>query len=879
MADPALREQRERLLKEAKNRSDPRAAKSALRAQRDKMLGVATAAPKQSKSVGGLIGNIGKESASIVFGLPRGIVETVRNPVKTINAVGESYVEMYGPLAKGDVKGFASKVYNNPVSFALDALTVASGGTAMAAKAGLAPAKAVKLTTAAGKTVETATSRSTLRAWTQIAADKAAKKATRNNPDARFFGEFTRAGKAQARYKRRPARANELMVGDFAKAVARLDKHERAAVWALARIPSNEAIQATLKKWSAGDGHAKANAALLAHPKTLNLISTPNAKMAATLAEAETLGRKMADLLDLPDEIVEASKGRALRQIGAEDTPLLRDPMYLPDVQDLGGPNKLQFGRGAGYAQQAKIGAEKANRGVLFDAGRLILDPSALGKRYMQAVKKTHYDDLHQTLLDNGVKVPTEAAKGMDLRGLRIVREKRADRIPATLKNQGQLERWLDDAVGDLDKYGLESPTRMSADDLFSKLEDVKGKEVTLVPDNYAKSVTGEFTRAGNVAYMLNKYPVRFWRIAVLNLRPAWLTANIVGNSLMYAVAHADPRGIAALKSGVKASDNFDELFRRKFAEQASGSFIETQRPVMAGKTGKGMANATRVLGLGLADIDKWYETVLRRSAVKAELAKHPQLRKRVKGMKRETRDYWDAMDDALTPQRVDEISRSVNTALGDFHSLTPFEKNYARVVFPFYAWYRAITGITLKLPLEHPVKANLLADLGKIGAEMNLEELGTTEEDVMPFVKGLIPIGPESGGRRPVINTSSPNPFGTPVEVGEFLAALMKGEPGEAGRELPGASPFLLEPLQRIFGSTAAGRPVQGGPTDNVAIDSLIQIVKSLPQYKLFEGEPVTDNPTLYDRDQIDLLLRYLGAGYGRVSVPRAEQLKQRYG
>jgi len=845
-------------------------------------------------SLGGLLGNISDEFKSFVYGLPAATKMAVTDPVKLAKLTGKAYAEQYGPLFRGDFGEFAHQVYENPLSTALDAAALVSVGASAAARAGvLTPARAVALRTASGAEIPKLTSRKALRAHTQSLADKALKATTRETTP--VLGEYARAGRVQARMLKRPAKALEHRAINFERSIKKLRANDRAAMWALARIPNPAAYDEVIRRWRAEGGAAARNADLLENARTRRMFDNPSKNIEAALADAKRLGDEMAVVLGLPDDVVEASKLRTLRQLGDEyTTGITRDPIYLPDVMDAKGASKLTFGRGGGLAQQAKTSSERLNQGVLFQHGNLILDPGVLSQRYIQAVKKGHYDATHQTLIEHSVALTADEIRANKprLSGWRVVREKRSDRVPYTIRSQAALEDWLDSTTGPVDDVFLKTPDELARDTLttsFDNLEEAvqTGKKFHLVPETYVKTLAGEFTRTSTFAYVLQKYPVRVWRAMVLNLRPAWLVNNVLGNTLMYALYNADARGAQALLSSFKKSwpkhaDEFEQLFRKHFPEQAQGTFIGTQRPVgFTSKRGRVTRGVGKAVG-SLAELDKTYETILRRAAVKAELRKHPALKKRALAMRDETKTFWKAIDQELAknPQLVDQISRRVNDALGDFSSLSSVERNFLRSVFPFYAWFRAITIVTVKLPLEQAEKAALLGRMSEIAAEDSLAQMGLTSDEVPGFFKGMVPLGPESGGRVPVLSTGPANPFGTTVDIQEFLTALLSGQPGSAGKQLPGVNPLFAAPAQALFGvNISTGAPLPRTP-GGVLGASARQITENLPQYRVGEAalgkryQGTADRPTLYEQDLRDILLRYLGIPYARVSPSRGKSL-----
>lgn len=589
------------------------------------------------------------------------------------------------------------------------------------------------------------------------------------------------------------------------------------------------------------------------------------------------------------------------------------EPLYLPDVM---AQKNVTLGAMNAGGTGLPRSAVKQNQGVLFLMDKLIMDPSVAGPAFMSAVKYAHHVDLYNRLV-GGARVllkdhalpdgyqflrrpvrPVEAV----IDGRRQIIGNTPEKIGYVPKHLDSYEKWLDDLRSGKQLADEEPP----AGDPFTTNASVPS-EVTeaaveggflIVPKSYAKAMAGEFTRSQGFIYWLNRKPMRVWRSLVLNLRPAWLVNNILGNTFMYTLYNASPQGVVNLVSALKRmappaeAKEFDALMYRHFGNQLNATFIGSQRPSNMITKGIGASKKRRVAAAGekvvesLANVDKAYESALRRAAVRTALQKNPALRQAVKDLRSETKDFYEAASKVLDadPVLVQQIEDRVYAALGNFVSLGKFEKEAVRSVFPFYAWYRAIVEVAVKLPLEQPAKLALFARIGEIGAEKSLADLGVTEDEVPPWARALIPLGPKSGGRVPVLNTQSANPFGTVADISRFGGALVAGGPGSVGRTLPGANPLVIALLALITGrNPQTGAPLPdrlGGGNIAAAGESVFM---NLPQVKMaltmlgenYKGKP--GRPNLYDHNTRDDILRYLGVPKADVSVLALKQKKEK--
>jgi hypothetical protein len=280
---------------------------------------------------------------------------------------------------------------------------------------------------------------------------------------------------------------------------------------------------------------------------------------------------------------------------------------------------------------------------------------------------------------------------------------------------------------------------------------------------------------------------------------------------------------------------------------------------------------------MGLAPADRAVEGFLRRGGVEAAGRAHPAVKSMMRQMPRQKQKFERALRslEKKDPNVLREISAEVDSALGSFLTMTPFEQRVVRSVIPFYAWYRAITLVVAKMPVETPGRALIISKLGEVGAERAEEVLG----EVPSFLRGAIPIGGGSKERPRVLSTAGLNPLDTVRMVGRSLGAAAAGDPGALGQEFGGSiNPFIAGPIETATGSTLEGQNVKGG--GGLVGITARNFFEGLPQVRLgqaatgrlYQGTP--SNPTLYERDFRSELLSYMGIPVKRPSRKRAKEL-----
>jgi hypothetical protein len=183
--------------------------------------------------------------------------------------------------------------------------------------------------------------------------------------------------------------------------------------------------------------------------------------------------------------------------------------------------------------------------------------------------------------------------------------------------------------------------------------------------------------------------------------------------------------------------------------DQWHGTFSGTQIPGgMAGRITTSNYNPVNPL----RNLDKYTERGARIAYASRLAAK--QLKIEMKG---QTKKWNELAEDALKkdPKMAERISEEVNAGLGDYFSMSEFERNKIRRIAPFYAWYKAITRITVMLPIDYPGRALILSKLGQIGMEFGAEQGGP------PWLAGRVGLW---GGNS--LATQAMNPLGTDVGI-----------------------------------------------------------------------------------------------------------------
>jgi hypothetical protein len=886
--------------------------------------GVRPAKPKK-KGRSGVLGfaqNLGEDIGGAVIGLPAGIVETVRNPVGTAKKIGSSYAQTYGPLVHGDVSKFLHELYSHPLGPILDVATIVTAGAGGVARAGKIAAEAgvvsktgrlaragrrETLTYRSGNPGEVArrlTSTNPVIRARQQAIKRSLDKLPYTTPQ---IGEAARYAREARRLPRQAAMrlARSPEAREYNRAVRNLSNEEFAALHLVGNDFHPLDYAAALRRLQEqGERVEPAMFKVLENPKVIQRFEQPDARLQRAIDAADSLTRLDArikiehNLMDEATALARIGKWRPeVEALVGRLRPTPGRPFYVPDVlpgrRPVANPELARMGGGAGVARSIV----KQNRGVLFRTGRLALEPDLLGNEFLRTIKYGLADDLHATLMQAAARVSAEEVRaGMVPKGWVFIPKeilgktgaKRPQQIHPLVRDSAQARRAQEQVLPDVEQLG----------ETF-RVTDLKDAaslhgDYLIVPETLLREMVGEFHRSSKAVRMFLESPTKVWRALVLGFRPGFLTNNLVGNHLLYALHAAGINGLRAYLNAVKRQKGEgvvrkllserelppalrDTFMREFFPEQIEGTFGRTQMPGpskrLQGKKGRKLRR--RSIGI-IPATQAVAETNLRRALVETMIRKSPEFRAVYRAMPRQTRNFEDAAERILRGDGGAEyqrmISEQTNNVLGDYLSMSPFERNFIRGLFPFYGWYRAITRISAHLALDTPGRADLLTKLGQVGAEQTTETLGEIPE----YLRGLIPIGEEQDGERQVLTTQGLNPFATVKELGTGAAGVLTGRPGDTGRAFSqlGPNPMLMAAIENLAGKDLfSGRELEGTP-GGILGEVLRNVGTELPQVRLVRRP----ESKLYGKPTVrEAWLAFAGVPIKRLDLDQAREYARR--
>jgi hypothetical protein len=262
-------------------------------------------------------------------------------------------------------------------------------------------------------------------------------------------------------------------------------------------------------------------------------------------------------------------------------------------------------------------------------------------------------------------------------------------------------------------------------------------------------------------------------RTPVLFLRPAYIL-NAVGNAGM-AVLHQGHHYPPNMLRALMAKDLYGERVARKIDALAgsgkSKSYVNEKNLFGVNAIGRGLASAwSRV-----AD-DKF-----RASSMIHELRRlgyDLPLRKLTRAEQANLERILSAKATPKEAADVVEAARRANKAMVEFDNLSWVEREILKQVIFVYPWVSRSLVWSVRSVVEHPVKADVLA---QIGADEQQEHPDLTKNVPDWFKKGgYIPVGMDKHGNPIVVNPTSVNSWSTMSQMLQTAqAGFVNGAPG----------------------------------------------------------------------------------------------------
>ena len=298
--------------------------------------------------------------------------------------------------------------------------------------------------------------------------------------------------------------------------------------------------------------------------------------------------------------------------------------------------------------------------------------------------------------------------------------------------------------------------------------------------------------------------PLNAFRYTVLGLKPAWVVGVTAGNLMLDLISHVNP-----LAAGRRLMDaKWREAIEPAMAEVEAGGFRKSEERFMgqARLTGANPVEraASTISGLLTGDVtiadSRVGEAVRKIISFPVRMARGFakntfELNTKLEGLTRkltyidratkearasmirktaslatQAHDELDSFlgigkftEDKLrakvaklsaNPETRARIVKQTTDVLNDYSSLSGFERQVVRRVFPFWAWWKFINTFAVKLALKDPAMANLARGLSAVGNDIEAKEWkanGLDPREIPIYRRGVYPLGKEGTTARGV--------------------------------------------------------------------------------------------------------------------------------
>lgn len=330
-------------------------------------------------------------------------------------------------------------------------------------------------------------------------------------------------------------------------------------------------------------------------------------------------------------------------------------------------------------------------------------------------------------------------------------------------------------------------------DAFFSKrsLEDMKAHrgEVFAVPKVVAEELEAAARISlGHIQPHLRVWvdgPTNLWRVVNLYTRPGFYVNNVGGNTVFLKLQGAKLRNLtkqwdkryqvaynemiadfskasgmdvdAAVTGGLFETASFrtPHMGEALDLDGLTGATARGVEALQSSKAGRGASWGIKQLQHGNEVFENWarresFMTALEKEAVQRGVKLVGN--KAIRDMKRVEQLWKIGLDN---PKLIHKALDGMNDTMNNYRALGPVERKiWRRFAQPFYPFYKHALKTMVKLPIEHPAKAQLLSAIGEMDEEFSGEEAGFLD-DAHHAGPGRVP------GTEGFFSMKSLNPFG----------------------------------------------------------------------------------------------------------------------
>jgi hypothetical protein len=388
------------------------------------------------------------------------------------------------------------------------------------------------------------------------------------------------------------------------------------------------------------------------------------------------------------------------------------DPFYFPFIK-----KEQSFGQKLSSVQSARKALDpdflKGRTGAMFLQNTWEENPlRALAFHTSQVTKLKSAERMFQDIINMPSTMPWMGGKVPS--GYKIFDPEGFLRTGKTYLNYTTNTLKATDEIGDL-SFGAQIAMQKLVPEIAENATKPLGKTY-LVPKAVADSLTQVFPN--NVHWGVRAFydtPMKYWKIAQLQLRSKWHVNNATGGLMMSVMSGADPMSYATALNPKSAR------LVPKIAQDTTWlgalQLVPPKTPL-----GKFTTWSTRIS----MEVDDYYRRVVAISEEKKMLGevRKGKLKELVKGIAISENENVALRQLAHNPKTIERIVNKVNDFLPNFHGMSEFEKTFVRRVVPFYGFIKHQVMMDAKLIYKYPKRSIFMKNLENAAGEMLPEDV-----------------------------------------------------------------------------------------------------------------------------------------------------------
>jgi hypothetical protein len=357
----------------------------------------------------------------------------------------------------------------------------------------------------------------------------------------------------------------------------------------------------------------------------------------------------------------------------------------------------------------------------------------------------------------------------------------------------------------------------LGEDTAVKMTQAAKRQEAYVLPKSvveYQRKIENAAKPYDNPAMRMAAKYLNYWRTYTLSLMPRWALNTAVGSFMLNTVKGVGPRDYimaSRINKDIGTAPNIFEEPEAGGVNLGNQIGMELLEPAMQG----GVNKTNAVARFGMQKV-QGIEDYFRRASFVHSLSRESKQHMREVGATikdfestRGPRSVDEYRDTILNnPDLVERALDDVNRFAYNFAMLGPVERRYVRQIAPFWGWYKFISGVAYKLPVDYPGRTAIMNRLSVIGLNENEDKYG----EMPSWMMGNIPLS-ASGGMMKYLSTTGLNPLSQ-----VFNPASPEGIAGVA--QLGQASPLIQAALAAYGVDSMSGGTLPVSPEHGVSPD-----------------------------------------------------------